>query len=82
MHVGLGKIKGSDISQYLNGANGFTIPASLKQKFIVTAPAKGLCLNQVFYDRDGKSSDPTKPAVGPSMGQGAGEEEGGPTKVY
>ena len=62
VQVGLHSIEISDITKHLGTEVKTPMDNSIKAKFVVTAPAKGLCLESVMYDGDGVGSDPSMPS--------------------
>ena len=63
VQVGLGKISPDQVRETL-GTDFKHPPTHLRDRFLVTAPARGLCLERVLYDPSGRGGDPTLPARG------------------
>ena len=60
VQVGLHIVTLEEIQKHLGTEFKLITDNRIKQKFIATAPAKGLCLDQVFYNINGIGGDSTK----------------------
>ena len=61
VQVGLHIVTPAQVSKHLGTTFNVLTDNAIKQKFVMTAPAKGLCLDQVFYDSNGAGGFANEP---------------------